>query len=150
VRQDDRHLVLEAGYVVLQPPVETQHKVLVRLLRPQVLVALGLALGVVVDDAAGQDAPVTVVAFGHLPAAEILAVEERNEAALGCRNLSRRHEIDGYALAWPDVDAPRVFPRFAVGARPACLELIGVDEARLERRRRERAQRAARLRRRAV
>src|SRR5262249_7338583 len=47
---------------------------------PQALVPLGFALGVVVDDAAGQNFPVAVVSGRHLPAGEILAVEERREA----------------------------------------------------------------------
>ena len=48
----------------------------------------GLALGVVVDDAV-HDLPVAVVAGGHLPAGEVLAVEERGEAGRGIRGRRR-------------------------------------------------------------
>src|SRR5262249_61692168 len=63
----------------LQPPVDAEDEVAERLLAPQALLALGLALGVVVDDAVDH-LPVAVVPLGHLPAGEVLAVEQLDEA----------------------------------------------------------------------
>jgi len=56
--------------------IDPQLEVAVLLHRPEVLVALGLGLGIVVDDAV-EDLPVTVVSLGNGPVAEVLAVEER-------------------------------------------------------------------------
>ena len=70
---------VHVALVRLEPPVESEDEVAVGLVAPQVLVPLGLAPGVVVDDAALDDLPVAVVPLGHLPAGEVLAVEERRE-----------------------------------------------------------------------
>ena len=54
-------------------------EVVILAVAPERFVALGLAPGVVVDDAV-DDLPVAVVAVGHLPAGQVFAVEERDEA----------------------------------------------------------------------
>ena len=63
----------------LEPPVDVQLEVAELAVQPEALVPLGLALGVVVDHAVDH-LPVAAIALGHLPAGEVLAVEERREA----------------------------------------------------------------------
>ena len=56
----------------LDPPVDMQLEVAEFAFQPEALVALGLALGVVVDHAV-HDLPVAAIPLGHLPAGEVLA-----------------------------------------------------------------------------
>ena len=74
---------------LLDPPVELQDEVAELLLADQVLVAGGLAPGVVVDHAV-EDLPVAVVPLGDDPLRKVLAVEERTESLLGRRLPAER------------------------------------------------------------
>ena len=68
----------------LEPPVELQDEVAIFAVAPERFVALGLAAGVVIDDAI-DDFPVAVVALGHFPAGQILPLnsETKPGAAVG-------------------------------------------------------------------
>ena len=92
VGQDVRDVLVDERRL-LEPPVQPQHEVAVLPLGPQVLVARGFAAGVVVDHAV-DDLPVPVVAVGHLPAGEVLAVEQGDEA-LRLRIVARRGQRGG-------------------------------------------------------
>src|SRR5262249_58628181 len=74
VGQDVRDARVDVGRL-LDAPVHAQDEVAELALGPQALVAPGLAPGVVVDDAV-DDLPVPAVALGHLPAAQVLPVEQ--------------------------------------------------------------------------
>ena len=63
---------------LLDAPIDPKDEVAKGLFGPEALVAGGLALGVVVDDAVDH-LPVPAVAGRHLPAGQVLAVEEGHE-----------------------------------------------------------------------
>ena len=62
----------------LSPPVQLQDEVAVFAVAPERLVPGGLAAGIVIDDAI-DDFPVAVIAVGHFPAGQVLAVEKRHK-----------------------------------------------------------------------
>src|SRR5206468_6312905 len=69
------------------PPVNAEHEVAELLLGPEALVSGGLAAGVDVDYPA-HDLPMAIVAGRDLPAGEVAAVEERDEAVGGGRHAT--------------------------------------------------------------
>src|SRR5437867_3024338 len=83
---DDGDVGVDIGRL-LDPPLDPEDEVAELLLGPEALVAGGLAARVDVDDPA-HDLPVPVVADGDLPAGEVAAVEERDEAVGGGRHAT--------------------------------------------------------------
>ena len=78
VRQNVGNVLVDEGRL-LEPPIKLQDEVAVFALAPERLVALRFAAGVIIDDAI-DDLPVAVVALGHFPAGQVLAVEKGNKA----------------------------------------------------------------------
>ena len=81
VGQDVRNVLVDERRF-LEPPVDLEDEVAILDVAPERLVALGLALGVVVDHAV-NDFPVPAVALWYFPAGQVLAVEERDKALGG-------------------------------------------------------------------
>ncbi len=78
IRQDVWDVLVEKRRL-LEPPIELEHEVAILAVAPQRLVALRFTRGIVVDRVV-DDLPVSVIAGGHLPAREALAVEQRDES----------------------------------------------------------------------
>jgi hypothetical protein len=87
VRQQDA-AVLVGVRRILESPFEPEHEVAIGFLRPQMLLASGLALRVVVDDAVDH-LPMAAVALGHLESGQVAPVEDQYEAVR--RSRSRLH-----------------------------------------------------------
>src|SRR5207249_1288856 len=78
--KDDRYVLVLERRLQLEPPVDLEDEVAERFLTPQgFVILLRLAAGVIINDAI-HDLPVAVVPLGHLPAGQIVAIEERDKA----------------------------------------------------------------------
>ena len=81
VRQNVRHVRIHVG-CRSNSPVHVQHKIPVFFFAPQVLVSWRLAFRVVIDHPI-DDLPVPAVAGRHLPAGEVLPIEQRHKSGRG-------------------------------------------------------------------